>query len=142
MSYISSALFVLTKIVSIFFGIDQTNCQSVCEVMIGNEHMHSRFKWKCNITHSSFKLKKFDWWSYTCTLAKSLNELFWLPVVCCPSLCSFVNFSHFSLLLQNQWTNFNQTWHKASLSEGDSIFIPNEGSHPFLRGDKRFIKGK
>ena len=31
-----------------------------------------------------------------------------------------VNFSHFHLLLQNHWTNFNQTWHKAFLGEGDS----------------------
>ena len=25
-----------------------------------------------------------------------------------------------NLLLQNHWANFNQTWHKASLGEGDS----------------------
>ena len=31
-----------------------------------------------------------------------------------------VNFSHFHLLLQNHWANFNQTWHKASLGEEDS----------------------
>ena len=31
-----------------------------------------------------------------------------------------VNFSHFDLLLQNQWASFNQTWHKSSLCEGDS----------------------
>ena len=31
-----------------------------------------------------------------------------------------VNFSHFHLVLQNHWPNFNQTWHKASLGEGDS----------------------
>ena len=30
------------------------------------------------------------------------------------------NFSHFHLLLQNHWVNFKQTWHKASLGEGDS----------------------
>ena len=30
-----------------------------------------------------------------------------------------LNFSHFHLLLQNHWANFNQTWHKASLGEGD-----------------------
>ena len=29
-----------------------------------------------------------------------------------------VNFSHFHFLLQNHWANFNQTWHKASLSKG------------------------
>ena len=26
----------------------------------------------------------------------------------------------FNLLLQNHWANFNQTWHKSSLDEGDS----------------------
>ena len=31
-----------------------------------------------------------------------------------------VNFSHFYLLLQNHWTNYNQTWHKAFLGKGDS----------------------
>ena len=44
----------------------------------------------------------------------------------CPSLSLsscvgvVINFSHIHLLLQNHWANFNQTWHKASLSEGDS----------------------
>jgi hypothetical protein len=27
---------------------------------------------------------------------------------------------HFWLLLENRWTNFNQTWHKSSLGEGNS----------------------
>ena len=31
--------------------------------------------------------------------------------------------SHFHLLLQNHWANFNQTWHKASLGEGNSSFF-------------------
>ena len=31
-----------------------------------------------------------------------------------------VNFSHFHVLLQNHWANFNQTWHKTSLGEGNS----------------------
>ena len=30
------------------------------------------------------------------------------------------NCPHILLLLQNHWANFNQTWHKASLGEGDS----------------------
>ena len=38
----------------------------------------------------------------------------------CLSVRPSVNFSHFHLLLQNHWANFNQTWHKASLGEGDS----------------------
>ena len=36
------------------------------------------------------------------------------------SVVVVVNFLHFHLLLQNHWTNFNQTWHKASLGVGDS----------------------
>ena len=51
-----------------------------------------------------------------------------LSSVVCLSVClsvhlsvrPSVNFSHFHLLLQNHWANFNQTWHKASLGEGDS----------------------
>ena len=35
-------------------------------------------------------------------------------------VCLSVLFSH---LLQNHRANFNQTWHKASLGEGDSSFI-------------------
>ena len=37
-----------------------------------------------------------------------------------PSVCLSVNFSLFYLLLQNHLANFNQTWHKVSLGEGDS----------------------
>ena len=40
-----------------------------------------------------------------------------------------------SLLLQNHWANFNQTWHKASLGEGDSSFFFKWRARPFLRGD-------
>ena len=31
-----------------------------------------------------------------------------------------VIFSHFHHILQIQWVNFNQTWHKASLGKGNS----------------------
>ena len=34
-----------------------------------------------------------------------------------------VNFSHFHVLLKNQWANFNQTCHKASLGEGGSSLL-------------------
>ena len=42
---------------------------------------------------------------------------------CCLVVVIVVNFSNFHLLLQNQWANFNQTWHKASLDEGDSCLF-------------------
>ena len=43
-----------------------------------------------------------------------------LSVVVAVVVVVVVNFSHFHLLLQNHWANSNQTWHKASLGEGDS----------------------
>ena len=47
-----------------------------------------------------------------------LSSVVYLSV--CLSVRLSVNFSHFHLLLQNHRANFNQTWHKASLGEGDS----------------------
>ena len=44
-----------------------------------------------------------------------------------------VNFSHFHLLLQNQWANFNQSWHKASLGKGDSSLYKWRAP-PFSKG--------
>ena len=37
-----------------------------------------------------------------------------------------VNFSHFHLLLQNHWVNFNQTWHKHLWVKGIQVYS-NEG---------------
>ena len=47
-------------------------------------------------------------------------------------------FSYFHFFLYNQCANFNQTWHKASLGEEDSIlfnFCSNEEPHLFQRGN-------
>ena len=44
MSYTGSALFVFLKNAALFFGKDQTICQSVCEVMIGNERVYQNCK--------------------------------------------------------------------------------------------------
>ena len=42
-----------------------------------------------------------------------------------PSVCPYLNFSHFHLHLHSQWCNFNQTWHTASLPKGNSsLFSP------------------
>ena len=41
-----------------------------------------------------------------------------LSSVVCLFVCLSVHLFH--ILLQNHWANFNQTWHKASLGEGDS----------------------
>ena len=51
------------------------------------------------------------------------------------------NFSHFRLLHQNYWDNFNNTWHKLSCGEEDSSFFTwsLEGPHPFPRGDNNKI---
>ena len=45
-----------------------------------------------------------------------------------------------NLLLQNHWTNFNKTWHNASLGEGPGIQdCSTEGLRPFPRGDNNEI---
>ena len=44
-----------------------------------------------------------------------------------------VNFSHFHLLLQNHRANFNQTWHKATFSKGNSSLYKWRGP-PFSKG--------
>ena len=44
-----------------------------------------------------------------------------------------VNFSYFRLLLKNHYANFNQTWHKASLGEGDSSLFKWRAP-PFSKG--------
>ena len=38
-----------------------------------------------------------------------------------------------NLLLQNHWANFNQTWHKASVGEGDSCLFKRRAP-PFIKG--------
>ena len=48
----------------------------------------------------------------------------------CPLSFNVVNLSHFRLLPQNHESNFNQTWHTASLEEGDSKWL-NDGPAPF-----------
>ena len=55
-------------------------------------------------------------------LAQLSWKLKWAFLIACclSSVCQSVNFSHFQLLLQNHWANFNQTWHKASEGKGDS----------------------
>ena len=56
-----------------------------------------------------------------------------LSSVVCPSVC-LCKFSHFHLLLQNHWANFNQTWHKVSEGEGDSRLFKWR-PRPSQRGD-------
>ena len=56
-----------------------------------------------------------------------------LSSVVCPSVHLSVNFSQFHLLLQNHWANFNQTWHKVALGEGDSS-LSKWRTTPFPKG--------
>ena len=46
-----------------------------------------------------------------------------------------VNFSHFRLFLQNYRANFNQTWHIASLGEGDSNLFKWIKGPAFFQGE-------
>ena len=72
------------------------------------------------LAHLSWKLK----WAFLITCRPSSVR---------PSVCLSVNFSHFHLLLQNHWANFNQTWHKASLGKGDSSLFKWRAP-PFSKG--------
>ena len=56
-----------------------------------------------------------------------------LPSVICLSVRPSVKFPYFGLLLKNLWANFNQTWHKASLGEGDTSFFQMKGPAFFQR---------
>ena len=73
------------------------------------------------IAHLSWKPK----WAFLITCRPSSVR---------PSVCLSVNFSHFHLL-QNHWANFNQTWHKVSLCEGDSSLFKRRAP-PFSKGRK------
>ena len=67
-------------------------------------------------------VEKYKWQNGTMNitlLAHLSPRLKWAFLITICPLTVFVvvvvNFSHFQLLLQNHWVNFNQTWHKASL---------------------------
>ena len=60
-------------------------------------------------------------------------------IACCPwSFLLSVNFSHFQLLLRNHWANFNQTWQKTFLGEGNSSLF-KWGALSFPRIDNNQI---
>ena len=56
-----------------------------------------------------------------------------LSSIVCTSVRLSVNCSHFHLLLQNHWANFNQTWHKVFLVKGDSSLFKWRAT-PFPKG--------
>jgi hypothetical protein len=64
-------------------------------------------------------------------LAHQSWKLKWAFLIVCPSVYKLLQFR----LLQNQWTNFNQTWHKSSLGGGESKFFKWRGL-PFSKGRK------
>ena len=79
------------------------------------------------------RVKNFKCYLFLAYLSWKLK---WVLITFCPSsVCPSVrlsvglsirlsvNFSHFHLLLQNHWTTFNQSWHKASLGKGDSCLF-------------------
>jgi hypothetical protein len=73
------------------------------------------------LAHLSWKLK----WAILIAFCPSSVR----PSVCL-SVCKLL---HFRLLLQNQWANFNQTWHKSSLVGGLPSLFKWRGS-PFSKG--------
>ena len=93
-----------------------------------NESLLTEDTYRC--TWDYRRIKKGTWFSmcmYIETeqlahLSRRSSELFLITI--CPLsvvvVVGVVNFSHFLLLLQNHWTNFNHAWYKVSLGEGDS----------------------
>ena len=79
----------------------------------------------------SYYFTIFTFWAF------GSSELFLSEFVRCPSSL----FSHFYLLLQNHWTNFNQICHKASLSEEDSSLFRCRAP-PHFKGDDYAILKK
>ena len=61
-----------------------------------------------------------------------IRELFWSKIVRCPFVCKLFTFSS---SIMNHCTNFNQTWHKASLRELSFSFFKWEGPLPLPRGN-------
>ena len=70
------------------------------------------------------------------TWAERSSKLFWWPVVrrlsVRPSVCPSVKLSYFRLHLKNHWANFNQTWHKSSLSERSTVKADNRKLISFM----------
>ena len=79
----------------------------------------------------------FNGWFSVSFLAHLSRRLKWAFLIkICPLsvvVVVVVNFSHFHLLLQNHWANFNQTWHKAPLGKGDSSLFKWRAP-PFSKG--------
>ena len=77
--------------------------------------------WASSLNHLSKKLK----WAFLITFRRhqSVHLPFRLSV----------NFSHFHLLLQKHFANFNQTLHKVLFDEGDSSLF-NWRATPFPKG--------
>ena len=78
--------------------------------------------------HFPLSIKRFIWEILLFCSPQLKAQVSFLIPCCLSSVCLsvrlFVNFSHFHLLLQNHWANFDQswhqTWHKASLGKGVS----------------------
>ena len=79
---------------------------------------------RCFVAHLSWKLK----WAFLIAFRPSS-----VCLSVCLSVRLSVNFSYFRLLLKNHWANFNQTWHKASLGDGDSNLFKWRAT-PFSKG--------
>ena len=83
----------------------------------------------------------FDFWKQTqCgnyifdLNGKMINWAFLIACCRCQSVRLSVNFSHFHLLLQNHWANFNQTWHKYLYLWMGFKFAKLKRPHLFPRG--------
>ena len=68
------------------------------------------------------------------------SKLFSSHVVRSPSVRLSVHFSRFHPLLENHWANFNQTWQKAFLGEGDSSLFKYRSKHFLTEDNNEIVK--
>ena len=60
--------------------------------------------------------------SFLTHLSQMLRWAFLIKICPLSVIVVVVNFSHFHLLLQNHWANFNQTWHKVGIQVVQMLF--------------------
>ena len=87
------------------------------------------FTWrKCHIRSILFgKVLTSNLGPFLAHLSRRLKWTFLITICPFSVFVVVVNFSHFHLLLQNHWANFNQTVHKLSLGEGIQVYSKMKG---------------
>ena len=131
---------VLCEVCTFIFSTT-INVSSICKILTCWFTLHShKIYQRFNMCTDARLYKQKQWYEHCYSLTKTtaLSQVLSYPPWKSLNLSSVVrlsvNFSRFHLLLKMHWANFNQTWHKAFLGEGNSD-NSNEGPRPFSRGN-------